>query len=465
MENTFINELESALTEYEKELNNSILPAALESYNLQTSSCKIIRELLLKKRLIHNDPYKYDSKMTEIDIPDTSIFMQTEAASVLGARLAHYEMMLHFLVNSYQFNTKFLTIHHIVKLKALNDTFTWSDFSSKSKSLNTRELFKIVSDIFSGTDKISSTVLRSSFSNMAKAENDISSALKNLLYFHRQKYKFNVRQNIIGGINISQADYENPAKFVREVKKIFPLKMKRTPFYPELIAEILKEEYGTEKEENRKKILANLCAGSQEKKQETKPDNFRPILISALQNLGHTASHFAKAQEKINFNRALTDKSDSGFLSKLAKIFRAAFNIKDPSLEVTIFITDSMTQSKRKERIIYDEFEENLASKIKIFTAFAKFSDFTKNKIRAMSDKELFDIIGRYMTDANILIGQLDGLDEFFKTVKPEVRSKVKGIKIEITTIKNYILRANQNRAEYITYTEEIEQMKKLGIK
>lgn len=464
MENTFINELENALTEYEKELNNSILPSALENYNLQSSSCKIIRELLLKKRLIHNDPYKYDSKMTEIEIPDNSTFLQNEAAGALGARLAHYEMMLHFLTNSYQFNTNFLTVQHIAKLKALNDTFTWAEFSEKSGSQNTRELYKIVSDIFSGADRISATVLKGAFSNMSKASTEISSALKKLLYYHRQNYKFKIRKNILSTMPVSEADYENPAKFLRDVKKVFPAKMKKMPFYPELISEILKEEYGTEKDNFRNTILMNLHSEKKDSEQEAKPQDFRPFLISALQNLGHTAPHFAKALEKINFNKDLIDKSNSGFLSKLVRAFRAAFNIKEPDLEVTIFIPDQVTQVKYKERIIYEEFEKILSTKIKVFTAFANPSDSAKRKIRSTSNKDLFDIIGRYMTDANNLISRLDGLDEFFKTVKPELRNKIKGIKIEITTIKNYVLRANQNRAEYITYTDEIDQMKKLGM-
>ena len=35
---------------------------------------------------------------------------------------------------------------------------------------------------------------------------------------------------------------------------------------------------------------------------------------------------------------------------------------------------------------------------------------------------------------------------------------------MELTTIKNIIVKANQQRSDYVAYAEEAEQMKKLGL-
>jgi hypothetical protein len=60
----------------------------------------------------------------------------------------------------------------------------------------------------------------------------------------------------------------------------------------------------------------------------------------------------------------------------------------------------------------------------------------------------------------------LSALDVFFKSeASREDREKVKGIKPELTAIKNGIVKANQKRHEYIAQKEEQEQMKRLGIK
>ena len=173
MESNFIQELENALSKRNEELNSVILPYAFENYGIEITFVKIVRELLLKKRLIHNDPYKYDSKMTEIEVPETSSFMTTEASGILGSRIAHYETMLDFLLAYYQFNTTFLTPKRMQKLFALNTVFTWSDFNSKAKGQNTVELYNMVTSIFSSGDKVSTTILRGAFSNLATADANI----------------------------------------------------------------------------------------------------------------------------------------------------------------------------------------------------------------------------------------------------------------------------------------------------
>lgn len=228
MENTFTQELEGALIRRAEELNNTVLPFAFENYGIQITFVKIVRNLLLKKRLIHNDPYKYDSKMTEIEIPDSSPFMKTEAPSILGARLAQYETMLDFLMGYYQFNTDFLTPKRMQKLLALNATFAWSDFSPKSKSQNTVELYEIIAPIFSSTDKVSTTVLRGALSNLANADANISNCLRALLFFYRQKYKLSVRKDVMPYVKPTSDDYLNPSKILKEIKRIFALKAKKT---------------------------------------------------------------------------------------------------------------------------------------------------------------------------------------------------------------------------------------------
>ena len=60
----------------------------------------------------------------------------------------------------------------------------------------------------------------------------------------------------------------------------------------------------------------------------------------------------------------------------------------------------------------------------------------------------------------------LTAADDYFKTtVNAASRSKIKGLKIDLVTVNNVLVKANKKRAEYVAYIEEINQMKKLGIK
>jgi hypothetical protein len=87
-------------------------------------------------------------------------------------------------------------------------------------------------------------------------------------------------------------------------------------------------------------------------------------------------------------------------------------------------------------------------------------------KLEQMQDEQLISFLERNIRDLQIIHKTLTTLDEYFKTeVDREDRDKVKGIKPELATIKNAIVRANSKRQEYSAKKEEEEQLKKLGVK
>ena len=465
MENTFIQELEGALTRRTEELNTTILPFAFENYGTEITFVKIVRNLLLKKRLIHNDPYKYDSKMTEIEIPDTSPFMKTEAPSILGARLAHYETMLDFLMGYYQFNTNFLTPKRMQKLLALNATFAWSDFSPKSKSQNTAELYEIISPIFSSSDKVSTTVLRGALSNLATADANIANCIKALLFFYRQKYKLSVRKEVMPYVTPSSEDYLNPTKILKEIKRVFGVRAKKLPFYADFVIEILKEDYSLDKRTYQEQILQELFSQvKKEAEKEKKIEDIRPYLLLSLQALGFTGSHFAKALEKTRENKSISDEANRTFFKKLVRFLRQAFNIAEPPCEIPIIIQDSVTQGRKKYTLLWADFENRVVSKSMFFASLCSQSESMKKKIRNAKDEDLLDLLNKNLSEANDLVSQFAGLDDYFKKEKPEIRSKIQGIEIELTTIRNYIIKSNQRRAEYLAFREEAQQMQDLGM-
>jgi hypothetical protein len=56
-------------------------------------------------------------------------------------------------------------------------------------------------------------------------------------------------------------------------------------------------------------------------------------------------------------------------------------------------------------------------------------------------------------------------LDEYYKSSLPKSeRGKIKGIKPELSTVKNCTIRANSLRHDYSAQKEEEEQLKRLGV-
>ena len=80
-------------------------------------------------------------------------------------------------------------------------------------------------------------------------------------------------------------------------------------------------------------------------------------------------------------------------------------------------------------------------------------------------DEAILDYLNKQLVENNHLFALIIALDEYFKnTANPADRTKIKGCSMELTTIKNIIVKANQQRSDYVAYAEEAEQMKKLGL-
>lgn len=462
--NQFISELTSAIENKKEELNNKILLKLQENYNIQSSAVQSVRSILLEKRLIHNDPYKYDSKMTEIEIPSRDEFMDSEKASILGSRLAQYGMMLNFLITSYRFNSDFLNPKRIPKLMELNNTFLWTNFTNTSNHINTKRLADIVQTVFTSSDKLGAGLIRDSLTHLAKAANEINNQLKELSFFHKEAYKLLIRKEILPEVSIKQEDLSNPGKMLKDIKKVFVSKSKKIPFYNDLIIETLKEDYTDNGQSLREENLRKLFSSKKEDSKNIETENHRKTLISGFKFIGSTTPHLKAAFEKIGYNQDLIYRSNIGFFSKLLKLMRQAFNMQEPEREITIITEDPVTHNKKKHVINYNQFEKEINTKIKVFSGLSFDESVIKQKLKNFEDDVLLNYLTRYISDCNIFLKQLAGLDEFYKSVKPELRGKVRGIKIEITTITNAVLKANQCRAEFGAFLEESEQMKKLGI-
>ena len=79
-----------------------------------------------------------------------------------------------------------------------------------------------------------------------------------------------------------------------------------------------------------------------------------------------------------------------------------------------------------------------------------------------------FGLLAIYRIGSHIPTPGLDAsaLEEFFKSEVPgEAKARVKGVRGEITAVKGAVIKANQKKHEYVAQCEELEQMKRLGIK
>ena len=74
----WIDRLENALSDKRESLESRELPAMKKQFSLYQSHYEGMYNILLKKSLIQEDPYKYDEKISEVTVPSDEDFLESE---------------------------------------------------------------------------------------------------------------------------------------------------------------------------------------------------------------------------------------------------------------------------------------------------------------------------------------------------------------------------------------------------
>jgi hypothetical protein len=462
----FTDLLFQAIIERQQMFDSFLLPKLHEEYRITQSATRTIKTLLVKKGSLLDDPYKYDNKTTELLIPSEESFGENEKSSVMGTRLAQYEAMLDVIINYYQFTCDYLTTDRINKLVALNRSFAWEQFSNTSTRPNIKALAELVNAAKSGADALSVSIINDTVSQLAKSSIAITKALKSLTEFHRERYKTAVRKMVMPSVVINTATLETGnSAALREIKKSFAVNMKDQPFYTELIEEIIREDYSPEHAVLQQELLTRLTSMKQDNAKAAVEESLKPLLMDGIRTLGGIAQPLTDIASKLGENNQAILSVEKTFFQKLKEILRKAFNRPEEEQEMTITTVDPVTQTGKKEIIKFTAFTEDIKRRARICNGFGARNSMSYQKVETMDEQQILDLLTRQIAELNVLVKQCVGLDEYFKQVAPpEVRNQVHGIKIEISSIKNNLVKANQCRAEYASQVEEQQQMKKLGI-
>ena len=446
--------------------NNQLLKTQ-ENYRLHKSCITNIIDVLEKKSLITPDPYKHDKKISDIVTPDCSDFPDNERSMILGTRLSDYDNMIDFICNYFHFSCANLNLETIKKLDSLNNTFQWSNLSINSIKPNTQALATVITSAKNGSDNLSASIINDNLAKTSKAITEITTDLRQLAAFQKQLYKGNIRKNILRNPRFNRDQYSSTSQTLHaEIKKAFPTMMpKKTPFYSDLVDEIIREDLSQSKEIIRQQLLDSLkIEVVKEKKKEIKIDPHE-ILVDAVRIIGTLFEQYSLILEKVKENHELLESEHNSFSERVAKFIRKIFNIKDPPVDYEVIITNTQTGSQKRERIHYNDFISDLDKRIKKYAGFATKNSPGWNKVNEYKDDQLLAVFAKQVEENNKLLLQLNALNDFFKEAVQESDKKyLKGIKLELTALKNNIVKANQRRSEYTSIIEEAEQMKKLGI-
>lgn len=463
----FISQLKEGLNQKTEWFNSIRLQELLVQYRILQSCTKNLYDALIKKSLIIPDPYRLDKKIQDITVPETSSFTDNEASSVLGTRFSEYELMLDYICTYIRFAVENLPIPKIKKLIELNKVFDWENLSPSNTKSNTHALAEAISQAKTNTQSVIISMITDCVEKNAEATIRINRILNELGTFQKELYKAELRKDLFEHpeFNKDKAYVSEDAELA-EIKRLYTKVMGKKPFYSDLVKEIIQEDLAPNKEMLREDVLRKLSipkAAPVAKKKSTGP-NFKEMIMSAVMAVAAMAPTIQQLKAKLANNFELVFKKDKNFMAKLAAALRKAFHLKEPIQICTIKVEDQRTGSAHNEKIIVNEFMNEVVKKERIYGSIAvKGPEY--EKIDAASEDAILAFVNKQISEVQTLFTKMNALDAFFKSaVDSEYSSKIKGMQIELSALRNSIINANKKRGEYSAAVEEAEQMKRLGI-
>lgn len=467
MERTeFLEALKKSVAEKSAALNAKEIPQMLESYRLMYTCVHNLYDLMVKRSLITPDPYKADKKLVSIQVPDNTPFADTERALVIGSRFSDYETTLDFICTYLNLSIENLNLQQIKKLSELNDCIQWTNMSMNSASPNTRGLSLVINELKQNLPIISMSLLKDSLSKSGKSISEITGILKELTVFKREEYKLKIREEIIHSPHFPLSSVSTPSEEIAEIKKLFPSVMKKTPLYNELLNEITEEDFSADKENLQQNVLERLKVRDEKPVKEKEAVNTKTIILETVRIISALSPTYALIAEKLAANTKVLEDKKNTPIQKLKVFLRQVFNIKDKPVVYRFIIEDKQKGTKIPRDIEIMTFIDNTLRKSHFLAALGTPASPESKKIAASPEEAILQFVNKQLSDNKEMLALFTAADDYFKTAASSAnRSKIKGLKIDLVSVNNALVKANKRRAEYTAIVEEINQMKKLGIK
>jgi len=465
-ENTdFSYMLETALQKYRTSLERKDLQKLKEQFRFYHNSFKSLYDVLIQKGLLNTDPYKHEHKISDVTIPPSGPMNESEKKDTLSQRLSLFESILEFLNNYYQFQVDNLTLPNVKQLAELVNYIRWSKFSQSSANLNTRVLTEIVRRLSPAHDNLAASIANDSIRQLAKQSSIILGILKKVSVYQRERYKYDFRLQLFNSMHLTPEAIESKREeVVRSIKNQFPKQMPGTPYYTELIEEVLTEESGSSAGLQQQETLKRLKI-EQEQKEKKAPASFKPVLMEGIRLLSTAATPLEQAIQKLKINSQLIENRTLTFGEKFR---RWLFNIVQKDEDQRIYeieYIDPQTVTSKTIRLNFDKFIDDMQKKARIAAALGNRMGTTYQKLEQSDDERIYKVLSSTISDLQIYLIRLPALDTYFKSeTTRSQRALIKGIKLEISALKNTVIKANQKKHEYVARKEEAEQLKKLGI-
>lgn len=451
----FTQKLLDAVNGKAKWFDTESLPKALENIKLLHTCCRNIYDILLKRNLIVPDPYREETNITKITAPSNEAFPDTESGVVIGARYSEYDGMLEYIATRFNFTCDNMSLQKIKRMNELLASFSWGNMSTMSAEPNTRGLASLIHDSRKNLDALSSSLLNDSLSKAGTAVQGVLGTLKELTSFKREEYKCTIRTRVFDGVENTFDGIGSPEDEIIKIKKAIAAQPKKMPSYGELINEMAQEDFAPNRESLQNQVLKRLSFKAAKKKETQKAVDTKLLITDTVRSLTVSAPILFDIADKLAANREVIEAAKKTLFDKIKQALRRSFNMKEPPVIYRLTIEDKEKGARRARDVDINAFIAGVQKKAALLTALANPNSAEFQKLGKAEEQAILNFANKQITECREMLTLLIASDEYFKNNAPRAsRSKIKGLKIDLVTVNNAIVKANKRRAEYLDAME-----------
>jgi hypothetical protein len=446
----YVEQLESALDKRAKWLEEVQIPLLKDTLTAYQSLFEGAMAMLIRKGLLREDPYNYEQAFTEIVIPSDDILPDFENADEVSFRLASFRRQLKFVSSESTFDLHSLGLARLKKLSGLISYINWLGFGEGSTSPTTRAFARAFMKVRMGSDTMASQILKDAEIQIVKTVHQIRALIAEIIAFHRESWKAELRRKVLAQVDLGTLEGRaRKEEAVRAIRRGFVQSMNGKPWYPALSEEVIQEEIAQDGPARKEKILASLAITEPEVVKVAAAPEGKTVLMEAVRILCRPHEEVAVALAVLEENERLLHDSRGSSGGWFRRLLGRNADQQGESRSYKVQYSEPGVPTPKTEVIDFPAFLAETQKKSSLMAALASGKGPAYRKLDATIEELLANFLDRQLNELLLIHRRLSSLNTLFQARAAQEKKSTRGIKIELLTIKNAIVKANQRRHEY----------------
>lgn len=458
---SFERQLEEALSAWEVHVEEAVLPGLKQCYQRMRASFDAVYTLMKKKGLVTPDPYNYEERISDIIVPSDAMFPDSERDQQMSIRTAQYVRQLEYLTDYFSFSLASITMKEVKSLAALTRYINWQNLSENAPQPTTRLMAEQIAKARQATDQLSVNIIKDAQEQLAAASRDALGNLKKLSVLLRERYKLDVRRNVLPSLPTGLL----PEELARQAKAQWKRLMGGHPFARDLIMEIAAEDEPSGGEASRQAVLQSLQLTTSAPKKSSSENRTREMLMESLRSVAAVSRPLEEISQKLGDNAVILQSRKLSFFEMIGAIWQHMRSRDAEGHTYEVEYIDEKTHMTQTETINFEVFQNTLVRRARTYAGYLARSGKGWERLQSASEDKVLEYVTREIQEVTTFLRQSESLDTLFRAeVTREQRARLRGINVELTAAREHVQRARKKAHEYVARQEEQEQLRRLGI-